>query len=80
MNTEARKQISLAGETAYSLQALADALGYQAKTMDQWRREGKLKCVKIGRHWYVVEEEAKRLVREGTGHDNQSTALYEGTD
>ncbi len=80
MNTEARKQISLAGETAYSLQALADALGYQAKTMDQWRREGKLNCVKIGRHWYVVEEEARRVVREGTGHDSQSPALYEGTD
>lgn len=80
MVPEARRVIEIAGERAYSLPALADELGYKVNTIERWKREGKLRCTKIGRHWYVHEEEARRLVRYGFENDTESTPLHEGTD
>lgn len=76
MVPEARRIIEFAGERAYSLQALADELGYTVDTVEKWRREGKIRCAKIGRHWYVHEEEAKRLVRHGI----EPAPLHQGRD
>ncbi len=56
---------TIASETYYTLQEVADGIGVHYQTVRGWMKDGKLKVSKIGKSYRVPEAELKRLL-DGT--------------
>jgi excisionase family DNA binding protein len=54
----------IAGTRLYSLQEVADGLGVHYQTVKAWRAEGKIKALKIGRAYRVMEDELQRFLSD----------------
>lgn len=50
----------------YSVQDLHDALGVNERTVRDWFNKGRLKGVKIGKEWYITEENLKKFLNAET--------------
>ena len=46
---------------------VAGLVGVKDTTVYRWCREGKLPCLKIGKHWRVRREELMALLKESEG-------------
>jgi excisionase family DNA binding protein len=53
---------TIAGETYYTLQEVADGVGVHYQTVRTWINEGTLNASKIGKSYRVPEAELKRLL------------------
>ena len=58
---------------AYKIGQASKMLGVHPNTLRRWRKEGKIKAVKVGRDWVYPEEEILRLLQ--MERDN-AVALY----
>lgn len=50
----------------YTLYELAEKLRISYTSVVHFVQAGKIKAVKIGRRWFVSEEELNRVMKEGT--------------
>lgn len=46
----------------YTSDEVADILKVKERTIRQWLRDGKLKGVKIGTHWRIMEEDLQDFI------------------
>ena len=53
---------TIASETYYTLQEVADGIGVHYQTVRTWMKEGRLKVSKVGKSYRVPESELKRLL------------------
>lgn len=53
---------TIAGETYYTLQEVADGVGVHYQTVRTWINEGTLNASKIGKSYRVPEAELKRVL------------------
>ncbi len=56
---------------AYSVEELAEMLGLHERTVRGMLREGRLKGSKVGKKWYVTEENLKDIFREPDQPDKE---------
>lgn len=49
---------------------VAESLGVHRKTVHRWINKGWLKAVRIGRAYYITEEELYNVKTFGIGHSN----------
>ncbi|HEY0076516.1 MAG TPA: helix-turn-helix domain-containing protein [Abditibacteriaceae bacterium] len=54
---------TIASETYYTLQEVAEGLGVHYQTVRTWMKEGTLKVSKIGKSYRVSEAELKRILQ-----------------
>ena len=50
----------------YTLNDVADILKVTRRTLYNYINTGKLKAVKVGKSWYVSEENLRELISKGT--------------
>ncbi len=55
------------GEALLSAEEVAGYLGVGKVTVYRWCKEGRIPCLKIGKHWRVRCEEVVDLVKEAEG-------------
>src|SRR5438874_608673 len=60
----------VAGDTLYTLEEVAEALGLPGSTLRLYARDGRIKARKIGKAWHVTEAALKAFL--------QSEKSYEG--
>lgn len=48
----------------YTLQEVSRLLKVSERTLYRWIKDGKLKAVKVGRHWRIKEEDLKALIEQ----------------
>lgn len=53
------------GKKLYRLKEVEAVVGLGTKTLGKWIREGKVKGIRMGRLWYMTEEEVQRILKEG---------------
>lgn len=53
-----------------SAEEVAGYLGVERSTVWRWCREGRIPCLKIGKHWRVRREELENLLKESEGSVN----------
>lgn len=47
----------------YTLQQVADVLGFKLRTIRQWVKDGKLEATKLGREYRVTQEQLEKLLK-----------------
>lgn len=52
------------GEALLSVEEVAEHFGVTTTTVYRWRKEGRIPCLKIGKHWRVRREELVDLLKE----------------
>ena len=55
------------GEALLSSEEVAEYFGVTTTTVYRWCREGRIPCMKIGKHWRVRREELMALLKESEG-------------
>lgn len=50
----------------YTLEELEPILGVKVRTLREYAKTGKLKCVKIGREWRISEENLQKFINGDT--------------
>ena len=53
------------GEALLSAEEVAEYFGVGTTTVYRWCREGRIPCLKIGKHWRVRREELVAFLKEG---------------
>lgn len=51
----------MAIKVVYSAKELAEIVEVDPQTVRRWIRDGEVKAHKIGRKWFITEEEFKRI-------------------
>ena len=51
----------------YSLNQVARILNYSKRTIYRMINDGRIKAVRIGKHYRIAEVEVERIKKEGTG-------------
>ena len=54
-------------EPLLSAEEVAAYLGVERSTVWRWCREGRVRCLKIGKHWRVRRGDLEDLLREAEG-------------
>ena len=52
------------GEALLSVEEVAEYSGVTTTTVYRWCKEGRIPCLKIGKHWRVRREELVDLLKE----------------
>ena len=52
------------GEALLSVEEVAEHFGVTTTTVYRWCKEGRIPCLKIGKHWRVRHEELVDLLKE----------------
>jgi excisionase family DNA binding protein len=52
------------GEALLSVEEVAEHFGVTTTTVYRWCKEGRIPCLKIGKHWRVRREELVDLLKE----------------
>ena len=55
------------GEALMSAREVAKYFGVKATTVYRWCKEGRIPCLKIGKHWRVRHEELAAFLEESEG-------------
>ena len=62
--------IAIGGETAYRVNELAELVGLSPYTIRAYLREGSLHGRKVGKFWYILEKDARKLfLNNHNNHD-----------
>lgn len=59
----------------YGVQDLHDALGVNMRTIRDWFNKGRLKGVKIGKEWYITEDNLKAFLSGQEGGEKPSSKV-----
>jgi len=54
----------------YSPEEIAELLNLHPATIRKWIRQGKLKAVKLGRVWRIMEEDLQEFLNQNGGQVN----------
>ena len=58
-----------AARALLSAEEVAAYFGVERTTVYRWGREGRMPCLKIGKHWRVRREELEDFLREAEGSE-----------
>ncbi len=63
--------ITIAGKTAYKVEELAQVVGLSTYTIRDYLRKGQLRGRKVGKFWYILEKDARKVFvnNHGKGKD-----------
>lgn len=58
--------------TAYDVPEVSERLGLGVDTVRKYLRQGRIKCQKVGRKYYVTEETLKEFLNGDVRHDSRA--------
>ncbi len=59
------------GQVLLSAEEVAEHFGVTMTTVYRWCKEGRIPCLKIGKHWRVRREELVRFLEEAEGRPDR---------
>lgn len=56
-------------DKVYTPKQAAEVLAISEKTLSDWLRAGKIKGVKVGRYWRIMEQDLEEFLRQNRASD-----------